>query len=393
MTKTMIWVVTPTKLCNLRCSYCYEWNELSNPARMSADLLRRVLLTARDYHVQLSSRFPEVVTNIAWLGGEPLALPVEYLDRIMQLEEEVVGDLLASDAGFYNVVQTNLYSLPEATLEFLAKHRWTVGVSLDVVPGVRLSLSGRETETRVKKNVARLRERGIEPSAITVLARHTAPRITQVYDYFERDGFTRLRVLPLFSGPAERPMENVLVSNTELVDSMCKLFVHWIESGARVRVEPLVEYLDNVLRRMIGFKGRLYDRLRDGEGVLVVNTNGDVYHLLDTYVPELAMGNVGTQTIDEILGSKRTLQTLERDGDVKARVCGECAYAGYCSGVPAIESPRDLGDGGRCAVAHRVQSFMETYLRSAGLTDAELARMLRDIAVERAAAPASTAAA
>jgi uncharacterized protein len=212
-------------------------------------------------------------------------------------------------------------------------------------------------------------------------------RVVEVYDYFARNDFSELRVLPLFSGPAERPMDKIVVSNAELAESMCNLFVHWIESGAKVRVEPLVEYLHNVLRRMIGLRGKLYDRAADGEGVLVVNTNGDVYHLLDTYDPALAMGNVGEQSVAEILGSKRTLATFSRDEDIKAKVCGGCSYAGYCSGVPAIESPRDAGDGGRCAVAHRVQSFMESYLREAGLSDAELARMLRDIASERGHAP------
>jgi uncharacterized protein len=46
------WVVKLSKLCNMRCSYCYEWNELGNPARMSPELWRQVLQAAVDYHAR-----------------------------------------------------------------------------------------------------------------------------------------------------------------------------------------------------------------------------------------------------------------------------------------------------------------------------------------------------
>ena len=29
------WVIKASKLCNLRCRYCYEWDELGDPARLS----------------------------------------------------------------------------------------------------------------------------------------------------------------------------------------------------------------------------------------------------------------------------------------------------------------------------------------------------------------------
>lgn len=32
---TMSWTVKVSKLCNLRCRYCYEWEGLANPARIS----------------------------------------------------------------------------------------------------------------------------------------------------------------------------------------------------------------------------------------------------------------------------------------------------------------------------------------------------------------------
>jgi uncharacterized protein len=384
MTKTMVWAIKPTKFCNLRCAYCYEWNELANPERMSPELLRRVLEGVRDQHEALERRYDRVVSTIAWHGGEPLALPLDYLRDIMHIEADVFGTRVSKTGAYRNVVQTNLYRLTEPLLDFLDEAQWAPGVSLDVVPGLRVARSGRTTEEQVLANVQRLRERGFDPMAIMVLARHTAPRIREVYDFFVDNGFSRLRVLPLFAGPAERNAASFAVPNDTLAEAMCILFAHWLETGAQIEVEPLSEYFHNVLRRRVGYRGRLYDRAVDGECVLTVNTNGDVYLMLDAYEPALALGNLGSQSMQQILESPVARQSLQRDEALRARTCEPCAYAGFCSGWPAFEAQRDSQED-RCSIAYRVHKFIDDYLDGLGVTGAALAPMLRDVVAQRRA--------
>lgn len=376
--RRMTWVVSPSKLCNLRCGYCYEWNDLGNPARMTMELIRNILINVRTYHLELERRFGRAISNISWLGGEPLLLPTDYLEQIMTLEHEVLGDAIER-AAFYNVVQTNLYRLTDDHIDFLLRYHWKVGISLDVVPGVRVSVSGRETEQRVIANVQRLRARGIHPDAIAVLAGHTVRQLTQVYDFFVAHHFTRIRILPLFSGPPERPVASLLASDDAMTNALCTLFVHWLETGAAITIEPLDRYLGHVVRKILGLRGRLYDRAKDGEGVIVVNTNGDAYQVIDAYEPGRAMGNLGTQAFDDILRSEPTLQGLKREARRRATMCLPCSFAGFCDGGPATESPRDGTDDGRCPIYHRVLGFIEGYLRDAGVDASGLARLLRSL--------------
>lgn len=374
--KTMSWVVVPSKFCNLRCAYCYEWKELDSRARMSPELLRRVFEGIRDYHQQMERRFGKTRTVISWLGGEPFTLPMTYLESLMALQREVLGDELMDSGAIHNVVQTNLYRLTDPMIDFILRHRWEVGVSLDVAEGIRVTVNGKATEQAVLANVERLRARGIEPGAIMVLAKHTASSICRIHDFFVENGFKFLRVLPLFSGPAERPSERFQASSAELVDAMCRLFVHWFERGQPIQVEPFPEYMGNALRRMARLGYRLLDRREDGESVLIVNTNGDVYQLLDAYEPERAMGNLGTQDISTILASERSHLALRRDDELKARTCNTCEYAGHCNGWPIFESPRETTSQGRCPIAYPVQRFIERYFQDAGLGAQELAAML-----------------
>lgn len=372
-----VWVVSPSKLCNLRCSYCYEWSELGNPARMSLSSLRQLLVNVRDYHLELAGENPRVTTNISWLGGEPLLLPLDYLEDIMRMEHEIFGELLAS-RRIYNVVQSNLYKLDDAHLDFIARHAWKLGISLDVMPGVRRSLNGRATEARVMENVARVRARGIQPDPIAVLAGHTVGHLREVYDFFAANGFTRLRILPLFSGPPDRPLDGVLATNEAMADALCDLFLHWLRTGSRLALDPIVGYLTAVTRKILDLPSPMYDRARDGEAVLVINTNGDAYQVIDAYEPDLAMGNVATTPISEILTSDAMLRSRRRDAARVRAMCGPCSYAGYCTGGPAFESPREGTDEGRCQIHHRVHHFIERYLRDSGF-DAPTLRQLLEV--------------
>ena len=136
---------------------------------------------------------------------------------------------------------------------------------------------------------------------------------------------------------------------------------------------------------------RLLDRREDGESVLIVNTNGDVYQLLDAYEPERAMGNLGTQDISTILASERSHLALRRDDELKARTCNTCEYAGHCNGWPIFESPRETTSQGRCPIAYPVQRFIERYFQDAGLGAQELAAMLTAMVAEQPDAQMSAA--
>src|SRR5690242_13861051 len=97
------WVIKLSKLCNMRCSYCYEWNELDNPARMSPELWRRTIRAAIEYNtrrIAAGQALEKTPVLIVMHGGEPLALPAAYLQQIL-----VDFELLTRDApGRYQIV-------------------------------------------------------------------------------------------------------------------------------------------------------------------------------------------------------------------------------------------------------------------------------------------------
>lgn len=74
-------------------------------------------------------------------------------------------------------------------------------MSLDLIPGVRLAVSGKDSQERVVANMERLAEAGINVGVITVLAKHTAPHVTRIYDFLAARGIS-MRILLTARGSA-----------------------------------------------------------------------------------------------------------------------------------------------------------------------------------------------
>lgn len=365
-----------SKLCNLRCLYCYEWNELGSRARLSLEGWQRLLVMIREYHqrrvAQLGGRFQSC---IVWHGGEPMLLPLSYYKAVVDLQHRILGDDALRRGDFFNAVQTNLYVLPEDTLDLFEREGFQIGVSMDVVGGVRLTAGGEETEDRVVRNMDRLRRRGMAFGAILVLAAHTCPNIIVAYDFYESIGMS-FRVLPLFDSPLNTPGASFAVSARQMTDALCRLFAHWAPRPNRVPVAPLDDYARTVYLKMTGQRQGCYDR-RAGEWALLVNTDGELYHVMDAYQPDLALGNVFRDSLDEVLSSDAYAASLTRDEALRARHCGPCEYRGRCNSFPLFESRYPGPHPERCHIAYEVVRYIEAFVKSNGYTPRQVRSLFK----------------
>ena len=112
--------------------------------------------------------------------------------------------------------------------------------------------------------------------------------------------------------------------------------------------------------------------------MLIVNTDGGLYQVIDAYEPGKELGNVFQQPIGEILESEAYRASLERsDALVEAR-CGDCPYRAVCNKAPILESRIAHPETGRCAIGFAVQNRIEDHLRSLGHGEAYFAQLLAE---------------
>lgn len=81
-------VMKLSKMCNLRCTYCYEYDELSNKERMPLDGIEYFFKSLSEYVLSRGNYFP---IHLVFHGGEALLLPHEYLRAVCSIAEKYLG--------------------------------------------------------------------------------------------------------------------------------------------------------------------------------------------------------------------------------------------------------------------------------------------------------------
>ena len=383
----MQWVMKASKFCNLRCKYCYEWDHLSDPTRMSLDVWRHALVAVRDYaEMAMQANGEAFVTDIIWHGGEPLILPVAYWREAVALQREIFPAWWFERGLIRNCVQTNLYSVSDGLLDFLEANDFALGVSVDFAGGVRVTAAGKQTEARVKQNLQRLAVRGLPFALITVLARHTLDNLDAVFADLAGFG-APVRLLPLFAGPDSRPMDGVTVSHREVMAGLMRLFHLWFEAGQPMPMDPFDESIKVLAMKRMGLKQPAADRMRLGNEVLVVDRDGTVACV--AFRDSRPFGNVTQAPIAEILKARDYQSLVREEGERKAKICASCAANGACDTRPLARNfdSHGLDD---CPTEKYLMPLIEAYLEERNFFDAEFERTAEDMTAAHLAAMAIT---
>src|SRR5205823_8493309 len=171
-----------------------------------------------------------------------------------------------------------------------------------------------------------------------------------------------LRFIPFYpapwSGGKTGNGHSCSLESDEIVDAMFGLFEHWLEDPDAIDTSPFGEYFDNVLRKLQSQPRDYFDRRGYGETLLVVNTDGHLYVIADSYDRDKSLGCLFDKSFREMLGSAEYAASLEREERLFARYCEGCDYDGYCNRQPMFHGHRDH-PGRRCSVVYPLHQRIE----------------------------------
>ncbi|WP_204804889.1 radical SAM protein [Mycobacterium riyadhense] len=378
----MQWVIKTTKLCNLRCKYCYEWEHLSDPTRMSEAVWRDALVAIRDYAELANQRCGyDQPVDIIWHGGEPTLLPRNYFESVFALQREIFPSEWIESRRVRNCLQTNLYSVRDEHLDVFEEHGITLGVSVDFAEGVRLTAGGRATESAVRANIRRLQDRGLPFSLITVLAGHTVSQIEQIFEEITRINKPS-RLLPLFGGPPTRSMEGVTVGLPDILDAIMVFFDRWLSAGMAPRVDPLNQCMQTVILKRLNLGRPRQNRALLGNDVLVIDRDGTL--ACDSYREHGILGNVTKTPIKDIVDGITYRNLIVEETRLKESICGDCPFLGPCDTSPIARhfDSHVLQD---CPLEKYLLPRIEAHLENRGFFDDDFDRTAREVAAAHVA--------
>ena len=182
-------------ICNLDCEYCFFLSkEALYPGdrfRMSDDLLDEYVRQVIE-----SQSAPEV--TIAWQGGEPTLMGVDFFRRALEVAERY----RRPGQDIQHTIQTNGTLLTDEWCELLHDHEFLVGLSIDgpreLHDAYRVDKKGAPTFDKVMRGHALLRKHDVEYNVLCTVnaANQNHPR--DVYRFFRDElGARHIQFIPI----------------------------------------------------------------------------------------------------------------------------------------------------------------------------------------------------
>jgi uncharacterized protein len=167
-------------ICNLDCAYCFFLDkELLYPGskfRMGDDLLER-------YIRQLIESHQVDQVSVAWQGGEPTLMGLEFYRRAMELEEKYRRPGMI----FLNTMQTNGTLLDDEWCAFFKEHNFLIGISIDGPRELhdiyRVDKGGRPTFDKVMRGIRLLQKHGVQYNILTTVNQVNGDNPLEVYRF------------------------------------------------------------------------------------------------------------------------------------------------------------------------------------------------------------------
>ncbi len=324
--------------CNLHCAYCFflEKERLypGSDFRMSAQVHEAYIRQLLEFH-----RTPRV--SVAWQGGEPTLMGLDFFRRSVDLQKK------HRKPGVHveNTFQTNGILLNDEWGRFFRENGFLMGLSMDGPRALhdfyRKDKAGRGTFDRVVRAARLLQKHKVECNILCTVNSKNATHPLDVYRFFRDElGFDYIQFIPI----VERKDESGFQADETVTDRsvqpgqfgrfLIEIFDEWVRRDVG---KTFVLNFDGVLAGWLGRAGTVCIFGPTCGLGMALEHNGDLYscdHFVD---PAHYLGNILKTPMIELVASEQQRKFGMDKKDGLPRYCRECAVLSICNG----ECPRN----------------------------------------------------
>jgi len=346
-------LVKPTgAVCNLNCEYCFFLSkEMLYPGsrfRMADEMLATYLRQLLESH-----QVPEV--TVAWQGGEPTLMGLDFFRRSVELAQQYKK---AGQTVQYSM-QTNGVLLDDDWGRFFKENNFLIGLSVDgpqeMHDTYRVDKGGSGTFKRVMRGLSYLQKHQVEHNILTTVHAANANHPLEVYHFLRNEvGAQFIQFIPIIERASEEllPLANAGWGDTQTGDRPL-----YVQAGQQVTKRSvtgaqygkfLIGIFDEWVRRDVG---QVYVQLFDvslgawlgrpgavcvfaptcGQALALEHT-GDLY-ACDHYVePDYLLGNINDTPMIELIASEKQRKFGQDKLDTLPQYCLDCEVRFACHG-------------------------------------------------------------
>lgn len=319
-----------SSLCNMRCRYCFYEDEAACRTAANAGIMLPEISETLIRQAFAAQAGRGSVT-FAFQGGEPTLAGLTYFrhfaDTVRAVNEQNVPVQYA--------IQTNGLTLDEEWADFFADNRFLVGLSLDGSKAIhdefRVDAAGRDTWTRIVKNLAMLQQKKVELNLLCVLTKRCAKSPAKVYHTLKKLGARYLQFIPCLD-PLEMARGSMPYSLTPegYGNFLCTLFDEWYRDW-RAGEYVSVRLFDDYVHLAMGEPAGTCATSGTCGAYFVAESNGTLYPCDFYCLDEWELGKVGSAPLEELAHGETETRFLQEGLDHPAE-CAACRWKALCSG-------------------------------------------------------------
>ncbi len=339
-------------ICNLDCKYCFflSKEELypGSPFRMEDGLLETYIRQLIESH----SQAPEI--NIAWQGGEPTLMGLDFFKESVAIAEKYVKP----GQSLLHTMQTNGTKLDDEWAKFFKQHNFLIGLSVDGPREIhdlyRVNKGGAGSFDQVMRGWRVLAAHDVDFNILCTVHAGNQHRALEVYHFFRDEmGARFIQFIPIIERSTEQllPIANMgwserpggdrplYIQSGNLVTErsvggeqygrfLIEIFDEWVRHDVG---EVFVQLFDTTLGAHVGQYSLCIFAPTCGNA-LALEHNGDLYSC-DHYVePDFLLGNIKETHMIELVASDRQRQFGRDKQDTLPQYCRECEVRFACNG-------------------------------------------------------------
>jgi len=322
--------------CNLNCSYCFF---LKKDQLYPASDFRMKEEVHETYIKQLLEAHNAPQVTVAWQGGEPTLMGLDFFRRSIELQKKYQKPGTTVE----NTFQTNGILLNDEWCRFFHENHFLVGMSMDGPKELhdiyRKDKGGDGTFDRVMKAVRMLQKHSVEFNILCTVNSKNAAHPLAVYRFF-RDTLKAqyIQFIPIVERVNENGQTGFQAGDRVTERSvppeqwgrfLIDIFDEWVKRDVG---RTFVLNFDGALAGWLGRAGTVCIFGRTCGGGMALEHNGDVYSCDHFVEPGYYLGNIMQAPMRELAESDKQRKFGRDKWDALPGFCRECDFLFTCNG-------------------------------------------------------------
>lgn len=317
--------------CNLNCSYCF-YKDVAGHREGGSDHIMSAGI--RDVLIEKALSCAKERCVFGFQGGEPTLAGLPWFREFVKSAEE---KRRPGQRIFYTI-QTNGTLFTGEWMEFLKKHRFLVGLSLDGTRELhdrnRKDSQEKGTFDAVSRTAKELQKSEIPFHILTVLTRQSAKRVGAIYRFYREEGFWDQQYIPCLEPLGEKPGAHpASLRSRDYAYVLKELFDLWfldVQQGRRI----FIRQFDNWMHVLSGGQPEACTMYGRCSMQNVVEADGEVYPCDFYALDEYRMGNISDTDFEALaeLSLKPEEAPFFKDASLRDERCPDCRYYPLCRG-------------------------------------------------------------